>query len=203
MERRARLWRSTAAALIATLTALAFHAEAGGAGSVLAVGVSFVLTLWVGVLLAGRRLGPLALGVVVVLAQILLHCTMTVFSAGPLVVRSMHSGSVLFSLGTADHGAHHAAPHLSGAAGGSLDAAMIAAHVAAAVVIVAFLRYGETMVLALHEGLLGPLALLFLSGGVPPVRRVRSIPRDPEVRAVTAAVVDSRFRRGPPLLLPA
>lgn len=201
MTGQLRLWRSLAAASVATLTALVFHAEAGGAGSVLAVVLAFVLTLWVGAVLARRRLGVLALTAVVALAQVLLHGTMTVFSAAPIVVRSMHSGAELLVLGTADHAAH--ASHAAQATGAATGAAMLLAHLCATVLTVAFLRYGEGMLLALFDEFLAPLALLLVPRARPAQRRVRRIPRSPEVVSISPAVLGAQFRRGPPRALPA
>ncbi|GAA4383241.1 hypothetical protein AB0I45_05560 [Brevibacterium sp. NPDC049920] len=198
MSGHVRLWRSLAAASGATLTALVFHAGAGGAGSVLAVVVAFVLTLWVGAMLARRRLGVLSLTAVVALAQVLLHGTMTVFSAGPIEVRSMHSGAELLVLGTADSAAH--AAHTAGAGTGS---AMLLAHLCATVLTVAFLRHGEGMLLALFDEFLAPLALLLAPRARPAQRRAPRIPRSPLVMRVSTAVLGAQFRRGPPSALPA
>lgn len=201
MTGQLRLWRSLAAASVATLTALVFHAEAGGAGSVLAVAIAFVFTLWVGAVLARRRLGVLALTVLVALAQVILHGTMTVFSAGPIVVRSMHSGAELLVLGTAEHASH--AAHAVHAATTASSSAMVLAHVCATALTVAFLRYGEGMLLALFDEFLAPLALLLVPRARPARRLVRRIPRSPEVVTISPAVLGAQFRRGPPLARPA
>ncbi|MCK1802189.1 hypothetical protein MTQ12_03845 [Brevibacterium sp. R8603A2] len=201
MSGHVRLWRSLAAASGATLTALVFHAGAGGAGSVLAVVVAFVLTLWVGAMLARRRLGVLSLTAVVALAQVLLHGTMTVFSAGPIEVRSMHSGAELLVLGTAGSTTHAAhAAHVAGAGTGS---AMLLAHLCATVLTVAFLRHGEGMLLALFDEFLAPLALLLAPRAQLVQRRAPRTPRSPLVLRVSTAVLGAQFRRGPPSALPA
>lgn len=201
MSGHVRLWRSLAAASGATLTALVFHAGAGGAGSVLAVVVAFVLTLWVGAMLARRRLGVLSLTAVVALAQVLLHGTMTVFSAGPIEVRSMHSGAELLVLGTAGSTTH--AAHAAHTAGAGTGSAMLLAHLCATVLTVAFLRHGEGMLLALFDEFLAPLALLLAPRARPAQRRAPRIPRSPLVMRVSTAVLGAQFRRGPPSALPA
>lgn len=194
MEGQLRLARSLAAAVVATLVGLLFHSGAEGAGSALAVIVSFVLTLWVGAVLAGRRLGLLALTLVVSLAQIALHFTMSVFSAGPVAISGMHGGSgVLFTIGAPSHGAHH---HL---ADSSQSAAMLLAHMCAVVVTVAFLKFGEDMLLALGGLVLGPLVRALITTAATVRTELPHLPVVPELRGVSHAVLDSRFRRGPPI----
>lgn len=213
MSRQLRIWRSVGAAFIATAIATLFHLGAHGSASLLAGIVCFVLTLWIGVLLAGRRLGILSLSAIVAFAQLALHHLMTVFSHVPLII-SGHSGRVYLQLGTgAGSGAH--AHHMTdaevsaavadtagqAAAQAGAGASMLIAHLLSAVVTIAILKCGEEFVFALIQAALGPIATAF-TRFVPLVMPPR-LPAQvaPVLAAVTRAVLDSRFRRGPPAVL--
>lgn len=216
MSRQLRIWRSVGAAFIATAIATLFHLGAHGSASLLAGIVCFVLTLWIGVLLAGRRLGILSLSAIVAFAQLALHHLMTVFSHVPLII-SGHSGRVYLQLGTgAGSGAH--AHHLTdaevsaavadtaaaagqAAAQAGAGASMLIAHLLSAVVTIAILKCGEEFVFALIQAALGPIATAF-TRFVPLVMPPRlPVQVAPVLAAVTPAVLDSRFRRGPPSVL--
>jgi hypothetical protein len=73
--------RALFAALITTLLALLMHVGAGGSASLLGTGFVFVLVMWAAMILAGRRLGYLALTGLLGLGQVLMHVTMS-WSAG-------------------------------------------------------------------------------------------------------------------------
>lgn len=216
MSRQLRIWRSVGAAFIATAIATLFHLGAHGSASLLAGIVCFVLTLWIGVLLAGRRLGILSLSAIVAFAQLALHHLMTLFSHAPLII-SGHSGRVYLQLGSgAGSGAHahhmtdaevSAAVADTAAAAGQAAAqagagtSMLIAHLLSAVVTIAILKCGEEFVFALIQAALGPIATAF-TRFVPLVMPPR-LPAQvaPVLAAVTPAVLDSRFRRGPPAVL--
>lgn len=223
MSRQLRIWRSVGAAFIATAIATLFHLGAHGSASLLAGIVCFVLTLWIGVLLAGRRLGILSLSAIVAFAQLALHHLMTLFSHVPLII-SGHSGRVYLQLGTgAGSGAH--AHHLTdaevsaavadtaatagqaaatagqAAAQTGAGASMLIAHLLSAVVTIAILKCGEEFVFALIQAAVGPIATAF-TRFVPLVMPPRlPVQVAPALAAVTPAVLDSRFRRGPPSVL--
>lgn len=216
MSRQMRIWRSVGAAFIATGIATLFHLGAHGSASLLAGVVCFVLTLWIGVLLAGRRLGILSLSAIVAFAQLALHHLMTLFSHAPLII-SGHSGRVYLQLGTgAGSGAHahhmtdaevSAAVADTAAAAGQTAAhagagtSMLIAHLLSAVVTIAILKCGEEFVFALIQAALGPIATAF-TRFVPLVMPPRlPVQVAPLLTAVTSAVLDSRFRRGPPAVL--
>lgn len=95
--------RALFAALITTLLALLMHVGAGGSASPSGTGFVFVLVLWAAMILAGRRLGYLALTALLGLGQVLMHLTMS-WSAGGHAGGHSSSASVASSVGTTGDG---------------------------------------------------------------------------------------------------
>ncbi|MCF2572015.1 hypothetical protein HX613_07875, partial [Brevibacterium sp. UCMA 11754] len=68
--------RALFAALMTTLLAVLMHVGAGGTTSFVGIVIVFVFALWAATILAGRRLGYLALGSLLGLGQVLMHLSM-------------------------------------------------------------------------------------------------------------------------------
>ena len=130
-----RIVRASIAAVIATVVAWAFHASGGGSASVLSLGVTFVVTLWLSVLLAGRAWGTVALTFIVGVAQFAMHWLMSFIPAHSAGTGAIIESSHLFHDHTLNSASHPAG-------GGH---AMLAAHIFATVVTVVIFRWGEKL----------------------------------------------------------
>lgn len=207
--------RALFAALITTLLAVLMHVGAGGTTSFLGVVIVFVFALWAAMILAGRRLGYLALGSLLGLGQILMHLSMGWFTAAPGSIGASTTGTAMghqhMSHGTGALDLGQAAPmphpmsHMAGD-GTSAGLAMVAAHVAAVLVTAVALKRGEDIILTILQLALGPIAtaLRALAEAVGvlaefPGRVVQGVVHLPQ--AITSAVVGPNYRRGPPALV--
>lgn len=191
-SRRTPLLRGLAGATIATFVALASHVWVGGAmPGMLGIVVPWVLSLMVCVLLAGRRLSVIRLGISVAVSQALFH---TLFVLGSLSVAG----------GFAPH--VHGAPLVLSSDGAALipaDSAMWIAHGIAAAITVVVLHRGERILSVLLQ-LASRIAAWIARATVAPARRIVPV----SIRwQVVAAVRRSDplgvcvRRRGPPLRL--
>lgn len=140
-----RIVRATVAAMTATIVAWAFHASGGGASSVLSVAVTFVVTLWLSALLAGRAWGTVALTFIVGVAQFAMHWLMSFIPAHAAGTGAIIESSHLFHDHTLSNASHHAG-------GGN---AMLFAHIFATVVTVAIFRWGEKLLAAVAAEVAG------------------------------------------------
>lgn len=197
MRRQARATRAArgaAAASVATFVALLSHVSGGGEipgqfGFAVPLALSFVVCT----ALAGRRLSTWRLAAAVAVSQVLFH---TLFVLGS------------YDLAAAAHVHGSALPVLAGAAAPVMtpDAAMWLGHAAAAVVTTVALDRGERTLAALR--VLAERSVAWLRARV---RVVLTLPVMPSVRRsapavvtavrpISALVVSSAHRRGPPLL---
>lgn len=101
--------RAFIAALMTTLLAVLMHVGVGGGFSVLGTVIVFVLVLWVSMMLAGRRLGYIALGSILGLGQVLMHLSMGWF---------LHSMATTHSAGTGGASMNEAGRSSAGTGGG-------------------------------------------------------------------------------------
>jgi len=193
--RRTRVWRGLVAASVATFAAAFSHGIADGAApSPFALAVAGVLSVFVCVLLAGRRLSLGRLSASVVLSQLAYHVLFALVPpATGTVTGAGHHGGVL----TVHVDAVSTAAHAHGG-----DAPMWVGHVMAALVTIAALRRGEQAFWALFVPL--RLAVLALFGrllSIPPRHpAARPRPDRRDVPAVAAIVLSAVRRRGPPLV---
>lgn len=211
-----RMARALFAALLATSVALALHTGAHGASSVLAVVVAFIGTLWIGSLLAGRRLGVWALSAIVAFAQVAVHGLLSILSAAPIVLGGAgiagtgigsHAGHARLEAEHVRHLAHSAAHHTAGGTGAMsahtdlLGPAMLTAHGLALVLTVLVLKCGEDALLGLVR-LTARLAWALLEFFRPIPVSPRRLPalRDVPVPALRIAHTPALLR-GPPIPL--
>ena len=152
-----RIARATVAATVATIVAWAFHSSSGGSSSVLSLAVTFVVTLWLSVLLAGRAWGTVALTFIVGVAQFAMHWLMSFIPTHSSGTGAIIESSHLF------HDHTLTASHHSG--GGN---AMVVAHIFATVVTVAIFRWGEKLLTALAAEVAGT-AISYVSWARPVV----------------------------------
>lgn len=207
--------RALFAALMTTLLAVLMHVGAGGATSPIGIVIVFVFALWAAMILAGRRLGYLALGSLLGLGQILMHLSMGWFTAAPASTGASMRGTAMghqhmnHGTGALDLGQtttmSHPMSHMFGD-GSSASLAMVLAHAAAVIVTAVILKRGEDIILTILQLALGPIATalraLADAGGVLaefPARLVQGQFHLP--RAITSAVVGPNYRRGPPALV--
>lgn len=139
-SRKAALLRGLVSASVATFAALAGHMTGGGQmPGPLGTLVPWIFSVMVCVLLAGRKLSMIRLGVSVAISQFLFHSLFVL-------------GTIEFSAPTRGH-VHGAPVVLPGGAGMAetvaADGAMWTGHLMAAIVTVAVLHRGERMLLAL------------------------------------------------------
>ena len=153
-----RIARATVAATVATIVAWAFHSSSGGSSSVLSLAVTFVVTLWLSVLLAGRAWGTVALTFIVGVAQFAMHWLMSFIPTHSSGTGAIIESSHLFH----DHTVTGASRH---AGGGN---AMVVAHIFATVVTVAIFRWGEKLLTALAAEVAGT-AISYVSWARPVV----------------------------------
>ncbi|MBC9944202.1 hypothetical protein ICL81_06730 [Leucobacter sp. cx-328] len=194
--------RGSAAAFCATFVALLSHVSAGGEmPGLLGVVVPLALSLFVSVLLAGRRLSVIRLGVSVIASQTLFH---SLFVLGTEQA-GMVGGSGHQHFVTADA---LPAPFLSDATVTLLhgDALMWASHGLGAVATVVFLTLGERTLDALRSLTLRTAQWLrhALVPAVRPVLIAAPI-RAPRIATARWTVLDelrafALHRRGPPCL---
>lgn len=200
--------RALFAALMTTLLAVLMHVGAGGMASPIGIIIVFVLVLWAAMILAGRRLGYLALGSLLGLGQILMHLSMGWFMAEPASTSAstaltpmghqhMHHGT-----GGLDLGQTAPMSHMSDA-GTSDSLVMVLAHAVAVIVTAVALKRGEDIILTILQLALGPVATAFrefaAAGGVLaelPARLIQGEFHLPQ--AITSAVIGANYRRGPP-----
>ncbi|GAA1548321.1 hypothetical protein [Brevibacterium picturae] len=206
--------RALFAALMTALLAVLMHVGAGGTTSLLGISIVFVIVLWAAMILAGRRLGYLALGSLLGLGQILMHLSMGWFTAAPASTGASTTGTAMghqhmnHGTGTVDLGQttmSHPMSHMAGD-GSSASLAMVAAHTAAVIVTAVILKRGEDIILTILQLALGPIvtALRSLVEAVGvlaefPARLVQGEFHLPQ--AITSAVVGPNYRRGPPALV--
>lgn len=157
-----RLARASIAAVVATVVAFAFHISGGGATSGPALAVTFIGTLWLSVMLAGRAWGTAALTLIVGTSQFAMHWLMSF-----MPTRSSGTGALIES----SHLYHdHALTAVSHMSGGN---AMIGAHVCATVVTVAIFRWGEKLLATLLAEVAG-VAISFVTWVRPAVESARA-----------------------------
>ncbi|OYC96001.1 hypothetical protein [Microbacterium sp. Yaish 1] len=208
--RHQRALRASAAATLATFVALLSHVAAGGEPpSALGAALPWALSLVVSLVIVGRRLSVVRLGVAVTAAQVLFH-VMFALGVVPLAGSAGVSTGGTSQTGPMSLHAGHMSLPASVSAPGALsavapDAAMIGAHVLAAVATTLLLHRGERLLAGL-VGLARRIAVRLRSvarGAVPSapaplrVRPLVSSVRMPRRRALVAAPA----RRGPPALL--
>lgn len=208
--RQQRALRAGAAATLATAVALLSHVAGGGeAPAPLGVALPWALSLVVCLLLVGRRLSGLRLGLAVTAAQVLFHA---MFAVGVVpLAGSAHAPGATGAAGEPRglHSGHMSLP-ASVTAPGSIeqvipDAAMIGAHLAAAFATTLMLHRGERLLTALADlaRRIGRRLRAVVRGAVPPStaplrRRTVAVPvRSRHPRPLIAAPA----RRGPPILL--
>ncbi|MDN5737194.1 hypothetical protein PGC08_18215 [Brevibacterium sp. BDJS002] len=207
--------RALFAALMTTLLAVLMHVGAGGTTSFVGIVIVFVFALWAAMILAGRRLGYLALGSLLGLGQILMHLSMGWFTAAPASTgatttgtamghQHMNHGTGALDLGQAGSMSHPMS-HMAGD-GSSASLAMVLAHIAAVIVTAVALKRGEDIILTILQLAVGPVAtaLRSLAEAVGvlaefPTRLVQGEFHLPQ--AITSAVVGPNYRRGPPALV--
>jgi hypothetical protein len=183
------------AAAVATFVATMAHV-AGGAGvpPLLNVALALVLAAPVCVLLAGRRLSWLRLGIAVTVSQFLFHALLTVplTSAGTVV--GGHHGSSL-PAATPSQLASESADH------GAADPAMWCAHAVAIALTVALIGRGElaVAVLARALGLSEVIALRTFAPAAVAALLPVAVPA--ASGAVRRGFVRVLRRRGPPAML--
>ncbi|WP_193071565.1 hypothetical protein [Brevibacterium sp. FME37] len=208
--------RALFAALITTLLAVLMHVGAGGTTSPLGIVIVFVFVLWAATILAGRRLGYLALGSLLGLGQILMHLSMGWFTAAPASTAAATTGSAMGHQQHMNHGTgaldlgqvapmSHPMSHMVGD-GTSAGLAMVLAHLAAVLVTAVALKRGEDIILTILQLALGPIAtaLRALAEAVGVLAEFPGRVAQGEVvlpQAITSAVVGSNYRRGPPALV--
>lgn len=207
--------RALFAALMTTLLAVLMHVGAGGTTSPIGIVIVFVFALWAAMILAGRRLGYLALGSLLGLGQILMHLSMGWFTAAPVSTGASTAGTAMshqhmnHGTGALDLGQSvpmsHPMSHMAGD-GTSASLAMVLAHAAAVIVTAVALKRGEDIILTILQLALGPVAtaLRALAEAVgvlaeSPARLVQGELHLPQ--AITSAVVGPNYRRGPPALV--
>lgn len=208
--------RALFAALITTLLAMLMHVGAGGGTSPVGLAIVFVLVLWAAMMLAGRRLGYLSLGLLLSLGQGLTHLSMGWFTAAPsgsgesaagtaLAHQHMNHGTGSLDLGQQATSMSHPMSHMI-TDGSNANTLMVLAHVAAVIVTAVVLKRGEDIVLTILQLALGPVAtaLRALAEAVgilaePPARLIQGEFHLPP--AITSAVVGPNYRRGPPALV--
>ncbi len=194
--------RALVAAIVTTLLAALMHLGAGGDISVFGVAIVFILVLWMAMILAGRRLGYIALGAILGLGQLLTHVSMGWFTtpspAGgepqqAMGHQHMHTGALDLGPATA-HGTNLTA---------STDAAMVLAHVGAVIATAVLLKRGDDLILTILQLALGPVttAAQVLIAATGALSEVPTRPAHGQCLlpgAVTAAVTGANYRRGPP-----
>lgn len=205
--------RALFAALITTLLAVLMHLGAGGEVSPVGLAIVFVLVLWAAMILAGRRLGYLSLGLLLSLGQGLTHLSMGWFTAAApstgesaagtaMAHQHMNHGSGSLDLGQQAATMSHPMSHMI-TNGSSASALMVLAHAAAVMITAVVLKRGEDIVLTILQLALGPVvtALRALAEAVGrlavfPARLVQGEFHLPP--AITSAVIGPNYRRGPP-----
>ncbi|MFE2655492.1 MULTISPECIES: hypothetical protein [unclassified Brevibacterium] len=213
--------RALFAAVMTTMLAVLMHVGAGGDFSALGTGFVFVLVLWAAMILAGRRLGYLALAAILGLGQLLMHASMGWFGPMSSMMRGTAGGTASASPDPTMSAAEHelmtpatgsldlgqAAPmgHSMGHANGA-GPGMIIAHIVAVIVTAIILKRGEDLLFSILQLALGPVVIALralasaqhsLAGArLRVVRHVRELPR-----MVPAAVIGPNYRRGPPALV--
>ncbi|WP_350269899.1 hypothetical protein AAFP32_15460 [Brevibacterium sp. CBA3109] len=203
--------RALFAALMTTLLAVLMHVGAGGTASPLGIVIVFVFALWAAMILAGRRLGYLALGSLLGLGQILMHLSMGWFTAAPTSTGAAMTGTAMghqhlnHGTGALDLGQGAPMAHLAGD-GSSASLAMVLAHAAAVIATAVALKRGEDIILTILQLALGPVAtaLRALAEAVGILADFHARPGQGEFhlpQAITSAVVGPNYRRGPPALV--
>ncbi|GAA4283454.1 hypothetical protein GCM10022261_09850 [Brevibacterium daeguense] len=209
MSAQLRFVRGLLAAVISLIVGLMFHESADGAVPVPAVVVSLVMLTWLSVLLAGRRFGYWSLTAIVAAAQLMLHCTMVLFSGSPPTLRGHQHGvspgdalaDALASSAAAGH--VHGTAEATAAHSAAPSGAMALAHVAATLVTVLVLKRGEDALFRLLVLMLGAGVVIFFElVPIPQPPRVAT-PRPAPRLTVTDAVLENSYRRGPPMSLAA
>lgn len=217
--------RALFAALMTTLLAVLVHVGAGGAISAVGIVIVFVFAVWAAMILAGRRLGYLALGALLGLGQALMHLSMSWFTTAPTPAGSMTAGDPTSGSSTTgmamghQHmnqgtgaldlgrttGMHHSMSQMSGDGSGA-SLAMVLAHLAAVIVTAVVLKRGEDIILSILQLALGPVATVLRAlaeaAGIVaefPARLIDSEFHLPQ--AITSAVIGPNYRRGPPALV--
>lgn len=191
--RGTRVARGAAAAAVATFVALLSHVSGGGeVPGILGIVVPLALSFVACTALAGRRTSAMRLGLAVAVSQVLFH---TLFVLGSY--RPGAEGHVHGAVPTAATGG--AMPHVM-----TTDAGMWAWHAVAALVTTVALHRGERTLAALRELAQRSIAwvrararIIAAIFGPAPLRRV-SAEVVAVVRPVSALIVASARRRGPP-----
>jgi hypothetical protein len=187
-QRHARALRGTVAAAVATVIAATAHTLAGGgAPSPALVAAVGILAAPAAVALAGRRLSPWRVGMIVLASQALFHLAFAITAgADP----------------TAPH-AHHTMVLAGGVTPVALpDAPMLVAHALAAIATAAGLYGGERMLRALGRGIHAILSRARVSAPLPVVPRLVASTRVRESRPARIAL-SGLSRRGPPVFVAA
>lgn len=189
--RGTRVARGAAAASVATFVALLSHVSGGGeVPGILGIVVPLALSFVACTALAGRRTSALRLGLAVAVSQVLFHTLFVLGSYRPGAAGHVHGAAAATT---------EAMPHVM-----TTDAGMWAWHAVAALVTTVALHRGERTLAALRElarrsiAWVRARARIVVAGLAPvPMRRV-----SPEVvavvRPVSALIVASARRRGPP-----
>lgn len=192
-SRAPRVARGTVAASVATFVALLSHVSSGGQmPGVVGVVVPLALSFVVCTALAGRRLSLVRLGFAVAISQLLFHTLFVLGSYSPGAAGHVHGAPVLLTDGAS-------APIVTA------DAAMWIGHFIAAVATTALLHRGERTIAVLRDLAVRSVAwvrararIVAAAFGPAPVRRVHAM-IVAEVPPVSAVIVESARRRGPPL----
>lgn len=207
--------RALFAALITTLLAVLMHVGAGGTASAIGIVIVFVFVMWAAMILAGRRLGYLALGSLLGLGQVLMHLSMGWFTSAPAAIGASTTGTAMghqhmnHGTGALDLGQaapmSHQMPHMTGD-GASASLAMVLAHAAAVLVTAVVLKRGEDIILTILQLALGPVATAIraLAEAVGVLAEFPGRVAQGEFhlpQAITSAVVGPNYRRGPPALV--
>ncbi len=190
--RAGRALRGVLAGSLTTFLALAFHVFGGGvAPAAPALLGSLLATVWVCVLLAGRRMRWWSLAIAVAISQAILHAVFSVATASVVVT----------GLGSHTHGHDQGAVIVSLAHGGH---AMALSHVLAGVTTLAGLILGDRLLTSVLTGARrAARALARLAADI--AAPLPAAPRVPVATGSSVAAFD-RFlrcapRRGPPALL--
>ncbi len=190
--RAVRALRGTIAASVSTFVAAASHSVADGqAASLFAVCVALTASVFVCIALVGRDLSRSRLSVAVLLSQLAYH---GMFAFAP------PGGTVERADGLGPHAAHVAATvevHAQTAVHHH-GAGMWSAHVIAALVTIAALVKGETVVRSLFETLRVAVVALLLRPVPVVIGRIARVAADGGVARLVSVDLSSRPDRGPP-----
>ncbi|MFJ4174080.1 hypothetical protein [Microbacterium sp. NPDC089696] len=188
-DRQLRLLRAAAASSIATVLAAVSHTVAGGsAPHPLLVVAMTALLVPVAAVLIGVRPSRVRVALTVLVSQIAFHLVFALLGAP--------------TAGLSGIGHQH---HLDLAAFGPVaavaapDALMIGAHLVAAIVTIALLWRGESLIRAIAQWIVARLRSRATSVCLP--HRRRPLPTSSAVPVLRTALATSLSRRGPPALV--